>query len=171
MDQTPLMATLPKTHKIFIGLGSNLEQPLLQVSKALRSLTAHSDFLFLKSSYWYASKAVGPGSQPDYINGAVLLESALQPDQVLDILQKIELDQGRERQERWGARTIDLDILLFGDLTIKTERLIIPHPQITNRNFVLLPLIDLDNNLTLPDGRRIAEILHIIGTQNIKKLR
>jgi len=101
------------------------------------------------------------------MNGAALLETKVQAEEMLDILQHIEHQHHRKRQVRWGPRTLDLDILLYDDHTIRSARLIVPHPQMTVRNFVLKPLLDITPELLLPDGRKIADILHIIGMEGL----
>ncbi len=141
-----------------------------QIRRALESIKAHPELDLVKTSCWYQSKAVGPGEQPDYINGAALVTSNCTPEALLDILQTIEHNQGRVRAERWGPRPIDLDILIFDQLTISDKRLTIPHKQLTQRNFVILPMLDIDANVTLPDGRKVADFLHIIGNDDIEKL-
>jgi len=157
--------------RAYIGIGSNLEQPLAQVKSACKVLAAHPHITLVDTSPWYQSKAVGPGSQPDYVNGAGLLNTALAPEELLDALQAIELAHGRERSVRWGARTLDLDILLIETLTQQTPRLTVPHPRMTERNFVLQPLLDLNPTLQLPDGRHIDHLLNIIGTQDLAVIK
>lgn len=111
----------------------------------LHALANHSDIDFLNTSLFYQSKPHGPQDQPDYINAAVEFKTALKPEALLDVLQKIENKNGRVREgvERWGARTLDLDLLFYGDETINTKRLTVPHPRICERAFVLYPLRDL----------------------------
>ncbi|WP_097461960.1 2-amino-4-hydroxy-6-hydroxymethyldihydropteridine diphosphokinase [Mangrovitalea sediminis] len=142
----------------YIGLGSNLDRPLDQLRKAIVSLSSLPQCRLLGQSRFYRSRAVGPADQPDYVNAAVRLETGLSPIALLDHLQHIENQQGRVRHIRWGARTLDLDMLLFGDCTMTTPRLTLPHPEMANRDFVLQPLLDLTPDLSLPDGRRISEL-------------
>lgn len=142
----------------YIGLGSNLETPLEQLRKAIASLSSLPESRLLGLSRFYRSRAVGPADQPDYVNAVARLETSLSPTALLDHLQHIENQQGRVRHIRWGARTLDLDILLFGDCTLATPRLTLPHPEVANRDFVLQPLLDLAPDLSLPDGRRISEL-------------
>lgn len=134
----------------YIGLGSNLDQPVEQLRQALGALqqlpqTRVSDFSSL-----YQSKAVGPGEQPDYINAVARLETTLEARQLLDLLHKIEASQNRVRDIRWGPRTLDLDILTYGTTMLDTPELCIPHPRIAERNFVLYPLAELDAALVIP---------------------
>ncbi len=118
----------------------------------------------------YKTKAIGPGSQPDYINAVALIQTTLEPLALLDHLQFIELKHERERTIHWGARTLDLDILMYGTLTIETPRLTVPHPRIKERAFVLAPLLDLNPDLLLPNGQSIAKLLANCPEQGIFKL-
>ncbi len=143
----------------FIGLGSNLEQPLQQVSRAVDELARIAGCQLLGHSPWYRSKAVGPGDQPDYINGVAALDCQLAPIALLDQLQAIENTHLRRRVEHWGPRTLDLDLLLYGEQQIAQPRLTVPHPLMLERNFVLYPLHDLAPELQLPDGTLLASLL------------
>jgi 2-amino-4-hydroxy-6-hydroxymethyldihydropteridine diphosphokinase len=164
--------------KAFIGLGSNLgrtcngvfESSKIQLHTALDSIAQHPKIKLLKCSSFYRTKAVGPGEQPDYINGAAMLETSLSAYELLDFLQQIEQQQGRQRTIRWGARTIDLDILLYGNLVESTERLCIPHPQLHKRAFVLAPLADLDPELAIPNRKNVGQLLANCSMQGIVKL-
>jgi len=144
---------------VFIGIGSNLEQPLQQVLSAFNALKSIPDTTLVGVSRLYRSAPVGPAGQPDYVNAAALLKTSLAPEALLDQLQAIELAQGRVRTIHWGPRTLDLDILLFGDLALDTPRLHVPHRELTRRNFVLYPLADLAPELVLPDGRSLQSLL------------
>ena len=143
----------------FIGLGSNLENPVAQLAGAIAELAALPDTQLVAQSPFYRSKPVGPQDQPDFINGCVWLQTSLDPLDLLDQLQAIEQAHGRERLQHWGPRTLDLDMLLFGDRVIDHPRLQVPHKELPNRDFVLRPLLDLEPQLTLPDGRRLTELL------------
>ena len=103
---------------------------------------------------------LGPQDQPDYLNAAVALETSLAPEELLNHTQRIELQQGRVRKaERWGPRTLDLDIMLFGNEVINTERLTVPHYDMKNRGFMLWPLFEIAPELVFPDGETLREIL------------
>jgi 2-amino-4-hydroxy-6-hydroxymethyldihydropteridine diphosphokinase len=144
----------------FIGLGSNLADPLAQLRAAARALCALPQSLLVEISRVYRSAAVGPGEQPDYLNAVALLETSLAPLELLDALQAIERQRGRQRKIHWGARTLDLDLLLYGSLAMDTARLTLPHPRMTERNFVLVPLADVaPANLMLPDGRDLDTLI------------
>ena len=110
-------------------------------------------------SPWYRSKAIGPGEQAAYINGVAEIESDLSAHDLLVTLQGIEQAQGRHRGERWAPRTLDLDILLFGNEEIDSDELTIPHPRLRERNFVLYPLHDVAPDLALPCGTRLESLL------------
>ena len=135
----------------FIGLGSNLADPRQQVTSALQELSELAATRLHSRSALYRSAPMGPQDQPDYINAVARLETGLAPDALLDALQAIEARHGRERSgERWGARTLDLDLLLYGDRRIDNPRLRVPHPGIADRNFVLYPLAEIAPDLDLP---------------------
>ena len=144
----------------YVGLGSNLQQPLLQLQRALIAIAQLPSSQLLRVSSVYRSAAVGPGEQPDYLNAALQLDTRLQPAELLAALQAIEQAQGRVRAIRWGARTLDLDILLYGDRQIATSSLTIPHPELQRRNFVLYPLAEIAGpHLVLPDGTELVTLI------------
>jgi 2-amino-4-hydroxy-6-hydroxymethyldihydropteridine diphosphokinase len=153
----------------YVGLGSNLEQPLQQVTQALHELDQIPGTRLLKSSRLYQSQAIGP-DQPDFINAAALLETQLTPILLLDELQKIEQLHQRRREQHWGPRTLDLDMLLFDQIQIQSTRLTLPHAFLTERAFVLLPLLDLDTDLRLPDGTLVQSCLVHCQSQKIQAL-
>lgn len=155
--------------RAYIGVGSNLSSPIAQVKKAVEQLTLSDSIKVKAISNWYGSTAIGPGNQPDYVNGAIAIETSLTAEALLDTLQRIEALHGRERSIKWSARTLDLDLLCYNDERIQTERLIVPHPRICERNFVLLPLSDLAPELIL-DGKSLRVHLESIGTEGIWKL-
>ncbi|WP_373818157.1 2-amino-4-hydroxy-6-hydroxymethyldihydropteridine diphosphokinase [Glaesserella sp.] len=141
---------------VYVALGSNLENPLEQLKQAVVSLQKFAKNVEI--SPFYGSKPLGPQDQPDYINAVARFETDLSPITLLDILQRIENEQGRVRLRRWGERTLDLDILLYGNEHIQSERLTIPHYDMHNREFVIVPLHDLSPELVLPSGKRLADI-------------
>lgn len=143
----------------YIALGSNLQQPLQQVQSALQELDLLPDSAIVSASRWYQSPAIGPGHQPDYVNGVALMTTRLQPLVLLDQLQAIEQQHHRQRLEHWGPRTLDLDLLLYGDALIELPRLTVPHPRMTMRNFVLYPLHDITPQLILPAGQSLKDLL------------
>ena len=142
----------------YIGLGSNLEDPLAQVTRAFIAL-ANIPHTYLRArSAIYSSLPVGP-EQPDYINAVALLDTQLAPLVLLDSLQTIEQAHQRVRIQHWGPRTLDLDLLLYDDQVVNLERLQVPHPYLTRRSFVIYPLADINPNLHLPDGTPLAQLL------------
>lgn len=159
----------------YIGLGSNLETPLAQIQRAFEELSTVESSQLMGRSALYASSAIGPGQQPDYVNAAALLQTSLEPEALLDRLQAIEQAHRRVRLEHWGPRTLDLDILvLIGSdghpMTIQSERLTVPHPYLKERNFVLYPLADITPNLTLPDGSTLPALIDQCPPNGIVRL-
>lgn len=145
--------------RAYIGLGSNLDDPLRQLRRALESLAQLPQTTLAGCSRFYRSAPLGPQDQPDYVNAVAALDTALAAEALLDALQAIETAQGRIRTRRWGPRTLDLDLLLYGDAVLATPRLCVPHPGLAERSFVLYPLYELAPELRLPDGRALAELL------------
>lgn len=156
---------------VYIGLGSNLAEPREQLKQALLSLARlpHSDLTHV-SRFYGSSPVGGPAGQPDYTNACACLETRLSPETLLDQLQAIERQHGRVRTVRWGPRTLDLDILLFGEYELRTERLIIPHPRLTERAFVLVPLLEIAPELSLPDGTALEPFLERVADQGLWQL-
>lgn len=153
----------------YVGLGSNLQQPIQQITQALQELGQIPETRLLRSSCLYQSQAIGP-EQPDFINAAAALETSLDPFSLLDELQKIEQTHQRRREQHWGPRTLDLDLLLFDQQQIQSTRLILPHLHLKERAFVLLPLIELDADLRLPDGSLVQSWLINCQSQKIQVL-
>lgn len=156
--------------RAFIALGSNLNHPLEQLDRAIGALRSNRHCRLDAVSPWYRSAAVGPGSQPDYINAVLALTTELEPLPLLDLLQAQEDRQGRVRKQRWGARTLDLDLLLYDELQLTLPRLQLPHPRLTQRNFVLYPLHDIAPGLTLPDGTSIASLIAQANAEGLTRL-
>ncbi len=156
--------------RAFIALGSNLHEPLAQVTHAVEEINALGHTQVIASSPWYQSEPTGPGDQANYINGVVEIETALEARALLVELQSIEHLHHRQRQERWGPRTLDLDIVLFGEAIIKTAALSIPHPRLHERDFVLQPLHDLAADLILPSGTPLASLLACCPRGGLQKL-
>jgi len=158
------------TH-VYIGLGSNLENPEAQLSKAIKALKILPDTEYLCNSSFYRSKPVGPQDQPDYINAVVMLDTNLPALSLLECLQAIEVKQGRvSGSERWGPRTIDLDLLLYGDEHINVENLIVPHREMHKRNFVLYPLHEIASELVIPGKGPVTELLGNFEQNGVEKI-
>lgn len=158
-------------NNVFIGLGSNLNDPLSQLNKAIASLKKVEGIELKNISNFYRSSPMGPQDQPDYINAVVELSTHLSAEKLLDCLQEVENQQGRVRSERWGARTLDLDILLYGNEVIKTERLLVPHCGISERDFVLRPLQDLvADDFEIPNLGGMSKLLAACPKTGITRL-
>ncbi len=161
--------------EVYIALGSNLECPPLQITRAIRALAKLPSTRIVKQAPWYRSLAIGPGPQANYINTVVAITTTLTPLRLLKALQSIEQQQKRKHRVRWGPRTIDLDILLYGRKTLNREArnrnaLIIPHPRLQQRNFVLYPLADIAPHLVLPDQTPLQQLLANCCPEGIVRL-
>ena len=150
----------------YIAIGSNLASPLEQVNAAVQALGEIPQSKIVAVSSFYRTPPLGPQDQPDYLNAAVVLETALNAETLLDNTQRIELQQGRVRKaERWGPRTLDLDIMLFGDEVINSPRLTVPHYDMKNRGFMLWPLYEIAPTLHFPDGATLRQVLENLGAE------
>lgn len=151
---------------VYIALGSNLASPLEQVNAAVNAIGEIPESQIVAISSFYRTPPLGPQDQPDYLNAAVALETTLEPEALLDHTQRIELQQGRVlKAERWGPRTLDLDIMLFGDRVINSERLTVPHYDMKNRGFMLWPLFEIAPDLHFPDGTSLQQRLTHLGAE------
>ncbi|MCU6216870.1 2-amino-4-hydroxy-6-hydroxymethyldihydropteridine diphosphokinase [Enterobacter bugandensis] len=150
----------------YIAIGSNLASPLEQVNAAVQALGEIPQSRIVAVSSFYRTPPLGPQDQPDYLNAAVALETSLDAETLLDNTQRIELQQGRVRKaERWGPRTLDLDIMLFGHEVINTERLTVPHYDMKNRGFMLWPLFEVAPDLTFPEGIPLKAVLDNLSAE------
>lgn len=143
----------------YIGLGSNLDDPAQQVRDAFAELADMADTALEARSPLYRSDPIGPADQPDYINAVAQLRTSLAAEALLDALQAIEQRHHRQRDVHWGPRTLDLDLLLYGELEITTARLQVPHPHMTERAFVLYPLADVAPGLSIPGYGALSRLL------------
>jgi 2-amino-4-hydroxy-6-hydroxymethyldihydropteridine diphosphokinase len=141
----------------YVALGTNLGDRLEQLRAAVRLLAETDGVDVVRSSRVFETQPVGP-PQPAYLNAVIEVRTTLAPRELLEAAQAVENSLGRERAERWGPRTIDVDILTFDDRTVEEPDLEIPHPRMHERGFVLVPLAELDDDPMLPGGRRLAEI-------------
>jgi len=156
--------------RVYLAIGSNLASPLEQVNAALAALAEIPESQLVAVSDFYRTPPLGPQDQPDYLNAAVALETALAPEALLDHTQRIELQQGRERKaHRWGPRTLDLDIMLFGEMQIDTPRLTVPHYDMKNRAFMLLPLAQIAPDLRFPNGDKLSDLLANLDPSGISR--
>lgn len=142
----------------YIGLGANLGDPVTTLGAAIDALRRVPSSQLTGLSRFYRSAPVGPAGQPDYINAAARMNTSLTAHALLAALQAIEDEHGRKRELRWGPRTLDLDLLLYDRDEIQTSSLIVPHIELKNRNFVVIPLLDINPGLALPDGTRLASL-------------
>ena len=148
----------------YLGLGSNVGDREAHLRGAVESLREHGVSVESVSSI-YETEPVGEiADQPDFLNAAVRVRTALEPEALLDLSKAIEAEHGRVfGGPRHGPRPIDIDLLLLGEIEMSTERLTLPHPEITSRRFVLLPLLELDPELQLPDGSSVEAALDALG--------
>ena len=155
---------------VYIGLGSNLKGPKEQIEKALTVLSETKDITLLSVSSFYQSRPLLDMPGPNYLNVVCKIETDLSAYDLLDFCQEIEENQYRVREIKWGSRTIDLDILLYGDQVFTTKRLTIPHPEMINRAFVLLPLFEIEPELKLPLLGPLKDLLERIEPSDVEKL-
>ena len=154
----------------YIGLGSNLNNPKAQIEKALSAINRAEEVSLKEVSSFYESRPLLDMPGPNYINAVCGVETSLSAIDLLDVCQSIEDDQKRVREVKWGSRTIDLDILLYEHQVISNERLSIPHPEIANRAFVLVPLHEIDKEMKVPLLGPVKKLVDRINTDNLKKL-
>lgn len=156
----------------YVGLGSNLDSPASQVQRALAELESLDDVRFVTASALYRNPPLGPQDQPDYVNAVAGLLTRLPPQELLGQLQALELRLGRIREEgdRWGPRIIDLDLLVYGNLTMQNPDLNLPHSGISERNFVLLPLCDIAPWLTVPGKGSASVLAQRLGCSGLQRL-
>ena len=145
-------------HAVTLGLGANLGDRLRSLQAAVDLLAAGGVRAVASSRVWETEPIGGPPEQPPYLNAVIRTETEVGPNEVLAICNHVEAELGRTRDVRWGPRTIDIDILLFDDLVVNEPALTIPHPRMTERSFVVLPLLELDPDPVLADGTRILDL-------------
>jgi len=160
----------PLSHRAFVALGSNLAEPQAQVLQAFAALSALPQTQLRAQSALYRSAPVGYAAQPDFINAVVLLETALSAPDLLQSLLNIERDCGRIREFRNAPRTLDLDLLLYGDLIMHEAGLTLPHPRMHERAFVLLPLLEIAPDCIIPGKGLAADWLTQVGAQAIDRI-
>lgn len=144
--------------RAFLGLGSNIEDRLAHLRDAVRMLRDDEGIRVVRSSRVWETDPVGGPPQGDFLNAVIEVEAPSDPRALLASAHRVEAALGRERAIRWGPRTIDIDVLLIGDRTIDDPDLIVPHPRLTERAFVLLPLLELESDLALPGRPRLVDI-------------
>lgn len=155
------MTTANQPTICYIGLGGNISNelgtPSDHIANAVKAFEQHAAFDGVRVSSLYHSKAYGVTDQPDFVNAVLLAHTTLSPIELLDFCQSLEQDAGRVRLRRWGERSLDVDVLLYGDQRIENERLTVPHRELTLRNFVLIPLLELTPDLVV-DGQDLAQL-------------
>ena len=161
-----------KVNKVLIGLGGNLEDPRVQVLKAIKTIGHHPDMVLKGQSSLYNSSPQGPADQDDFVNAVILIETTLSATQLLRETQAIEHQFGRVKTRHWGERIIDLDILFFNKeiISIEAPQLTIPHPHALKRDFVLIPAIELAPDWQLPDNSYLKEHQHTYLNHNLKRI-
>ena len=156
--------------KIYIALGSNLDEPSEQIYKAINSIDAVDDLSVTHISSLYKTKPIGKIDQPDFINAAIEIEGDISPENLHTALQDIETKAGRIRKELNEPRTLDLDVLLIDDLIMKTKKLTVPHPRMHQRQFVIVPLFEINPRLNIPGIGPINKILKLLPDQGVVKI-
>ncbi len=156
---------------VYIGVGSNLDNPSIQIDEVMQYLESCSPIDVITKSSKYFTAPMGPAEQPDYVNIVFKAETELEPIALLDFLQSVENHMGRDRDViRWGARIIDLDILLYDDFVIDCDRLTVPHRGIAQRCFVLCPLVQIEPDIEVPGVGKIADLAQKYSVE-IKKVQ
>ncbi len=151
-----------------LGLGGNLGDPVVAFATVLRRLEAHQAVSFVRPSSVYRTAPWGKLDQPEFLNMAVLVETGLSARALLDLCLSLEREGGRERRERWGPRTLDIDILTYGGQTIDEPGLQVPHPRIAERAFVLAPLAEIAPGMMI-GGRSVANLLEAVIDDTIRR--
>lgn len=162
--------TLAVPVRAFIGLGSNQDVPLVQIEAALEAIAAIPQTTLLRRSRLYRTPPWGRLDQPDFINAVVEVQTRLDAATLLDALRRIETAAGRQRLDRWGPRSLDLDLLVHGDTRIDTAQLQLPHPRMQERAFVLVPLAELAPALRIEPHGRVIDLLANLDRSGIEAL-
>jgi 2-amino-4-hydroxy-6-hydroxymethyldihydropteridine diphosphokinase len=159
------------TIRVYVGLGSNLEDPVAQVLEAVEELEMIPDSILVSRSSLYRGKPMGLADQPDYVNAVVAMDTLLSAGSFLQELTRIEDLQGRVRDgEKWGPRIIDLDLLMYGKQKINTPDLTVPHPGMHERDFVIIPLSELAGDVNIPGQGRLTALINKCENHSLRKL-
>jgi 2-amino-4-hydroxy-6-hydroxymethyldihydropteridine diphosphokinase len=168
VTQRPWLRADTSSRRAYIGLGANLQDPPAQLREALRLIGARPGIRVVATSAFYRSAPLGPAGQPDYCNAVCAVDADLGPDKLLTHLHDVERQMGRERPpERWAPRLIDLDLLHYERVKMRTSRITLPHPEMHKRNFVLVPLAELAPDLELPGHGIVAELARMLGNEGL----
>jgi 2-amino-4-hydroxy-6-hydroxymethyldihydropteridine diphosphokinase len=165
---------VPRWWPAYVGIGSNIDSPRDQIGRAIAALAAIENTVLVRTSPLYLSEPLDGSDQPDYINAVCALLTRLDAERLMKSLHDIETAQGRSRDgKNWGPRTLDLDLLVYSSATIDKEDLKVPHPGISERNFVLLPLLDIAPHLRIPGQGSVTGLAASLDTSNprIEKLK
>ena len=155
----------------YLGLGSNVGDPPANLRAAVAALERHGVSVTGRSSTYVTEPQGEVTDQPDFLNAAIRIETDLGPEPLLDVCKQVEAELGRDfGQVRHGPRVVDVDLLLLGDLTHRSERLTLPHRDVLTRRFVLVPLLELDPRLTLPDGTGLQHALDRLEGQRVERV-
>ena len=146
-------------NRVYLGLGSNMGNREENLQKAIETFHADTNVVITEVSSVYETSPVGKTRQPDFLNAVIQGQTMLSPPALLKYIKSIEVEMGREKTERWGPRVIDIDILLYGDVSMVTDELTIPHAAMKERAFVLIPLAEIAPRLVFPDGTFVCEHL------------
>ena len=157
--------------RVFVGIGSNMDRPKRHVRQAMEDLAALPSTRLAGRSSLYRTSPVGPRNQSDFVNAVAELDTALAPLVLLGHLRRIERRHGRVRVQHWGRRTLDLDLLLYGSITLNHPRLSIPHPRMHERLFVLAPLRELRPELAIPGRGRVAALAEGLSRKDRHSVR
>ena len=156
----------PRRARAFLGLGSNLGAREQNLRVAVRLLSDAGDIEVPRVSSLYETRPVGYTDQPDFLNLVAEVATTLEPHALLRRCLEVENELGRVREERWGPRLIDMDVLLYEDVVVNDEELVLPHPEMLKRAFVLVPLLELAPDLEMPDSRRVADALQALSEED-----
>ena len=155
----------------WLGLGANLQQPVLQLKEAVQRLGQVAGIEVIQVSSFYRTPPWGDEQQDDFVNAVMQIDTSLDPFNLLQCMQSIENDMGRQRSgSRWGPRLIDIDLLMFGNQTISSTELLVPHPHMHARAFVLLPLAELNEGLEIPGHGTVGSLLSQLDCSDIRRL-
>ena len=159
------------TIRVYIGIGSNLEDPVAQVKDAIEELEMLPDTILEARSSLYTGKPMGPQDQPDYINAVVALDTLLSPEDLFTRMVAIEEQAGRVRDgEQWGPRILDLDLLMYGKKKIDEAHLTVPHPGMHERDFVIIPLAEIAGNMKIPGHGLLSTLINQVENHSLKKV-
>ena len=143
----------------YIGIGSNLGTLGINCTKAIEKISSTKDIKIISKSSFYQTEPIGGVQQGWFVNSAIEIKTDLSPENLLSVLLNLELAMGRIRKEKWGPRLIDLDLLLYGNLILENKDLTLPHPEIQNRKFVLIPMCEIAENLIHPTLKKTTKTL------------